>query len=51
MVELNRGAIPGISYLESLQFAGFVDAEIVGTSGYRTSDYTEAMYIRARKPF
>ena len=45
------GAIPDVSYLESLQLAGLVDAEIVGTSGYRTSDYTEAMYIRARKPF
>jgi hypothetical protein len=27
-----------------------VDADIVGTSGYRTSDYTEAVYIRAFKP-
>jgi hypothetical protein len=34
-----------------LQFAGFIDAEILGTSGYKTSNYTEARYIRARKPF
>jgi hypothetical protein len=30
--------------------AGFVGAEIVGSSGYKTSPYTEAMYIRASKP-
>jgi hypothetical protein len=33
-----------------LQVAGFIDAEILGASGYRTSAYTEAMDIRARKP-
>jgi hypothetical protein len=27
-----------------------VDAEIVGKSGYSTSDYTQAMYNRASKP-
>jgi hypothetical protein len=29
--------------------AGLVEAEIVGGSSYRTSEYTEAVYVRARK--
>jgi len=32
-----------------LRAAGLVDVEMLGTSGYRTSEYTEAMYVRARK--
>jgi hypothetical protein len=35
--------------LAGLLEAGLVGPELVGTSGYRTSPYTEAMYIRARK--
>jgi hypothetical protein len=32
-----------------LRAAGLIEAEIVGSTGYRTSEYTEAMYVRARK--
>jgi hypothetical protein len=39
--------LPGGSYLAKLRGAGFVAAEIVGTTGYATSKYTAGHYVRA----
>jgi hypothetical protein len=36
-------------YLAKLQNAGFLSPEIVGKTGYATSKYTEAVYVRATK--
>jgi hypothetical protein len=36
-------------YLAKLQDAGFRSPEIVGKTGYTTSKYTEAVYVRAGK--
>jgi len=44
------GAIPGRSYLEGLDAAGLIEPRIAGSTGYRTSVYTEAVYVTARKP-
>jgi len=44
------GALPGRSYLAKLEAAGFVDAEVIGPTGYTTSRYTAAHHIAALKP-
>jgi hypothetical protein len=36
-------------YLAKLRDAGFLSPEVVGKTGYTTSKYTEAVYVRATK--
>ena len=38
------------SLLEMLAYAGFVEAEFCGWTGYHTSPFTEGAMIVARKP-
>jgi len=44
------GAIPGKSFLEMMQKTGFSQARIIGTTGYRTSQYTMGTLFLAQKP-
>jgi hypothetical protein len=41
------GALPGGSYLALLEDSGFIAPEILGPTGYTTSRFTAAYYLRA----
>ncbi len=43
------GAIPGRVFLEMMLQAGFVDAEVIGETGFNTSPVTKGVTIRAFK--
>lgn len=44
------GTISSPCFLEKLSEAGFIDTELVGTTGYRTSAETIGALLRGRKP-
>lgn len=42
--------MPGTAFLAQIEAAGFVQAEPVGETGYRSSPVTAGALFRARKP-
>lgn len=44
------GALPGTEFLALLERIGFAEAELVGLTGYKTSDETVGALFRAVKP-